>query len=70
MAESLREVMSQVSLDDIRVEPDGRVQIANPEVASRISALKATAPREPITGHVNQHSCNESQCECPPPLPR
>jgi hypothetical protein len=46
MAASLREVMSGISLDDMVVAPDGRVVIANPEVAARINAIKV-APTDP-----------------------
>ena len=48
MAASLREVMGGLSLDDMVVAPDGRVVIANPEIAARISAMK-TDPADPTT---------------------
>jgi hypothetical protein len=54
----LREVMSQVSLGDLQVGPDGRVHIANPDVAARLSALKAAATAVPTNGS----GCNGSQC--------
>jgi hypothetical protein len=47
MAASLREVMSGISLDDMVVAPDGRVVIANPEVAARINAIKVAGPTDP-----------------------
>jgi hypothetical protein len=50
--------MSEISLDDIQVAPDGRVHIANPDVAARISALKASAAAVPTNGS----SCNGSHC--------
>lgn len=40
MSGSLKEAMSEISLDDVNVEADGRVTISNPEVAKRISNLK------------------------------
>lgn len=43
MSDLLREAMGEISLDDIRVEPDGRVTIANQDVAKRISDLKTSA---------------------------
>jgi hypothetical protein len=54
----LRDVMSEISLDDIQVAPYGRVHIANPDVAARISALKASAATQPTNGS----ACNGSQC--------
>ena len=48
MAASLREMMGELSLDDMVVAPDGRVVIANPEIAARISAMK-TDPADPTT---------------------
>ena len=36
----LRALMSTISLEDLTVGPDGRVQTANPVVAKRISDLK------------------------------
>jgi hypothetical protein len=54
----LREVMSRVSLEDIQVGPDGRVHIANPEVAARISTLKMAAAPTPTNGSgCNGHHC-------------
>jgi hypothetical protein len=56
----LRQVMSDLSLDDISVTPEGKVQIANPAVASRISALKSPVSRaEPSNG---SGCTNGSQC--------
>jgi hypothetical protein len=62
MAGSLQEVMSEMSLDDIQVGPDGRVHIANPDLASRIGALKGTASAVPTNGTCgpNGHHCGRS----------
>ena len=38
--------MGELSLNDMVVAPDGRVVIANPEIAARISAMK-TDPADP-----------------------
>jgi hypothetical protein len=54
---ALREVMRDMSLDDLTVAPDGKVQIANPEVAERISALKATAEADT---HTNGSGCTSN----------
>jgi hypothetical protein len=59
MAGSLQEVISAMSLDDIQVGPDGKVHIANPDVAARISALKTSAA---ATRPTNGSSCNGSHC--------
>src|ERR1700751_1044013 len=54
----LREVMSQVSLEDLQVGPDGRVHIANPDVAARLSAIKSAATTTPTNGSgCNGHHC-------------
>jgi len=58
MAASLQEVMREMSLEDIQVGPDGKVHIANPDVAARISALKTSAAATPTNGS----SCNGSHC--------
>jgi hypothetical protein len=63
MAGSLQEVMSEMSLDDIQVGPDGRVHIANPDLASRIGALKTGDPA--ALRSTNTRSCtvtNSSRC--------
>ena len=54
----LREVMRQVSLEDLQVGPDGRVHIANPDVAARLSAIKSAATTTPTNGSgCNGHHC-------------
>jgi Ser-tRNA(Ala) deacylase AlaX len=56
----LKDVLSEISLDDISVAPDGKVHIANPAVASRISALKSPVSRGEAS---NGSDCtNGSQC--------
>jgi hypothetical protein len=60
MAVSLREVMARISLNDLQVAPDGKVLITNPDVASRISALKGIEEAEPTNG--SQCTSNGSQC--------
>ena len=57
----LKQVMSDISLDDLSVTPEGKVQIANPAVASRVSALKSPVSRGEAS---NGSDCtNGSQCQ-------
>lgn len=50
MSASLTEAMSGISLEDLQVGPDGKVTIANPDLAARISSIKAAAAGGPTNG--------------------
>ena len=59
----LRALMSTISLEDLTVGPDGRVQIANPVVAKRISDLKLMSVPEGGGTHTNESQCNSGNCD-------
>lgn len=63
---SLSSVMSELSLEDLHVDTEGRVVIAHPDVAKRISDLKGGASAlKAAADSLNTGTCNNTACFAP-----
>lgn len=60
---SLSSAMAGVSLDDLSVDAQGKVQIANPAVAQRIAKLKGV--KTAAADSLNTGTCNNTACFAP-----
>ncbi|MFJ8583481.1 hypothetical protein ACIRD2_02310 [Streptomyces sp. NPDC093595] len=66
----LSETLAELTTEDISVDEEGRVSVANPEIARKISqAVVAAAPGGPTNGSAcqpNASSCKPNASSCRP----
>ena len=50
-ASELKEILSKITLADLNVAPDGKIVVADPEVAKQIAKLAGVLkPQDPVNG--------------------
>jgi hypothetical protein len=60
-------VLSELALEDLTVDQDGKVQIANADLARRIADIKGKSPFEggSVADSLNTGTCNNTACAAP-----
>jgi hypothetical protein len=62
---AIASVLSELALEDLTVGADGRVQIANTDLAKRIADIKGTTASDSIADSLNTGTCNNTACAAP-----
>jgi hypothetical protein len=63
---SLASVLSELSLEDLRVDADGRVHIANQDLARRLADIKGGgAGSRALSDSLNTGTCHNTACIAP-----
>jgi hypothetical protein len=63
--QSLSSVLSGVSLADLQVDSDGKVRIANADLAKRISDLTGGPSARALSDSLNTGTCHNTACFAP-----
>jgi hypothetical protein len=63
--ESLSSALSGLSLQDLSVDADGRVRIANPDIARKISDLTGGSAARALSDSLNTGTCHNTACFAP-----
>ncbi|WP_157043230.1 hypothetical protein [Rhodopseudomonas palustris] len=63
--QSLSSVLSELSLSDLQVDSDGKVRIANPDVAKRVADLAGGPSGRALSDSLNTGTCHNTYCIAP-----
>lgn len=62
---TIASVLSELALEDLAVDAEGRVQIANTDLARRIADIKGKTPFDNVADSLNTGTCNNTGCAAP-----
>ena len=62
---AMASVLSELALEDLTVDAEGRVQIANTDLARRIADIKGKSPMDNLADSLNTGTCNNTACAAP-----
>lgn len=63
--ETLAAALAGLSLEDLRVDADGRVHIANPDIAKKVSDAVGGVGARALSDSLNTGTCNNKGCLAP-----
>jgi hypothetical protein len=62
---SLASVLGELSLDDLKVDADGRVHIANQDLARKLADIKGGGGSRALSDSLNTGTCHNTACIAP-----